>query len=190
MKFIFFFTIIFFLQGCNKTKVLLICGDHVCVNKAEADQYFEENLTIEAKIIDTKKKKNDDLVQLNLKKDQKGIRQVSIVNKTETTERLKSLSKDEILQIKSKIKNAKNERKIAKIKIIENKPNQIESNTVSKIERYKESNNKNITNNVYKKRKNIVDVCTILEKCNIDSITKYLRDQGKNKKFPDITARQ
>ena len=41
-----------------------------------------------------------------------------------------------------------------------------------------------------KKRKNVVDVCTILEKCSIDEISKYLLKQGKKKDFPDITARQ
>ena len=40
------------------------------------------------------------------------------------------------------------------------------------------------------KRKDIVDVCTILEKCSIDEISRYLLKQGKNKKFPDITKRQ
>ena len=40
------------------------------------------------------------------------------------------------------------------------------------------------------KRKDVVDVCTILEKCSIDEISKYLLDGGINKKFPDITTRQ
>ena len=42
------------------------------LNKSEADQYFEENLTIEVKIIDKKIKKEIDLVELNLNKNQKG----------------------------------------------------------------------------------------------------------------------
>ena len=41
-----------------------------------------------------------------------------------------------------------------------------------------------------KRRKDVVDVCTILEKCSIDEITKYLLEEGKNKKFPDITLKQ
>ena len=41
-----------------------------------------------------------------------------------------------------------------------------------------------------KKRKDIVDICTILEKCSIDEISKYLIKQGKNKKFPNITTRE
>ena len=54
-----------------------------------------------------------------------------------------------------------------------------------------ESNEKKITNeNVNKKRKDIVDICTILEKCSIDEISKYLIKQGKNKRFPDITIRE
>ena len=54
MKKLLFFFIVLAMYGCNKPKTVLICGDHVCVNKAEAEQYFEENLTIEVKIIDKK----------------------------------------------------------------------------------------------------------------------------------------
>ena len=42
---------------------------------------------------------------------------------------------------------------------------------------------KNIKKNVNKINKNVVDVCTILEKCSIDEISKYLLDQGKRKGF-------
>ena len=49
--------------------------------------------------------------------------------------------------------------------------------------------NNKIRNNVDKKRKDVVDVCTILKKCSIDEISKYLLKQGKEK-FPDITIRQ
>ena len=41
---------------------------------------------------------------------------------------------------------------------------------------------------VNKNNKKIVDICTILEKCSIDEISKYLIKQGKSKKFPDITT--
>jgi hypothetical protein len=43
---------------------------------------------------------------------------------------------------------------------------------------------------VNKRRKDVVDVCTILEKCSIDEISKYLLKQGKKKNFPDITMRK
>ena len=62
-----FLLIFITLIGCSKPKTVFICGDHVCVNNAEAEQFFEENLSIEVKIIDKKKKKEADLVQLNLR---------------------------------------------------------------------------------------------------------------------------
>ena len=52
MKYFILFLIFLFLQSCSKPKTVLICGDHICINRAEAEQYFEENLTIEVKIID------------------------------------------------------------------------------------------------------------------------------------------
>ena len=36
------------LHACNKPKTVLICGDHVCVNKAEInDPILIDNLTLE-----------------------------------------------------------------------------------------------------------------------------------------------
>ena len=66
----------FLLQNCTKPKSVLICGDHVCVNKAEAEQFFEDNLTIEVKIIDKKNKKKINLVELNLKDRHKILKKV------------------------------------------------------------------------------------------------------------------
>ena len=39
------------LISCSKPKSVLICGDHECINKAEAKQYFNDNLSIEVRII-------------------------------------------------------------------------------------------------------------------------------------------
>ena len=76
MKIVLLFFIFLFLANCSKPKTVLICGDHVCVNKAEAEQYFEENLSIEVKVIDKKIKKEINLVELNLKNDEKGKRKI------------------------------------------------------------------------------------------------------------------
>ena len=43
------------ISNCSKPKTVFICGDHVCVNKAEAKSYFENNLTLEVQVIDKKK---------------------------------------------------------------------------------------------------------------------------------------
>ena len=56
MKYILIFLFFFIFHNCSKPKIVTICGDHVCVNKLEAEQYFEDNLSIEVKIIDNKKK--------------------------------------------------------------------------------------------------------------------------------------
>ena len=58
--------IFFFFSNCSKPKTVLICGDHVCVNKNEAKQFFEENLSIEVKIMNQKADKEIDLIELNL----------------------------------------------------------------------------------------------------------------------------
>ena len=69
MKYFLFSLFFLIITNCSKPKTVLICGDHICINKAEAKQYFEENLTIEVKILDSKKEKEIDLVELNLNKE-------------------------------------------------------------------------------------------------------------------------
>ena len=42
-----------------------------------------------------------------------------------------------------------------------------------------------------KKRKpSFDDICSILDKCTIDEISKYLLKEGRKKNYPDITLRQ
>ena len=87
----FFFIFIFIiLQSCSKPKTVLICGDHICVNKNEAEQYFEENLSLEVKIIDKNKEESFDLVKLNLKDNQKD-REISVVKKEKANKKIKAL---------------------------------------------------------------------------------------------------
>ena len=78
MKLVFLIFLIFFLSNCSKPKTVLICGDHVCVNKAEAEQYFEENLSIEVKIVSKKSDIVEDLVELNLNENSLGNKKISI----------------------------------------------------------------------------------------------------------------
>ena len=116
--FLFFFFII--LTNCNKHKSVLICGDHVCVNKLEAEQYFEENLTIEVKIINKKIEDKIDLVELNLKESEKGERKVTLQRKNNSLKSLKTLTNKEKIQIKENVKNKEKNNKIAK-RIIDKK---------------------------------------------------------------------
>ena len=185
MKILLFFFIILLTQSCNKPKTVLICGDHVCINNAEAEQYFEDNLTLEVKIIDNKGKNEIDLVELNLKPNSDGKKEIAVINKDGTKNEIKILSNDEIEKKKLELKQRK------KIKKIESKEKKITKQAKlesKKIE--KTPNNIKKTNEaVNKPIKQITDICTILEKCSIDEISKYLVKQGKKKKFPNITIR-
>jgi len=182
MKYIILFILTIFVTSCSKPKTVLICGDHICINKAEAKQYFEDNLTLEVKVIDNKIKREVDLVQLNLKNNN-GKKEISISPKNKTNENLKMLSNDQIDKIKKNLKSKKKQKKITK-KIVETENKSDKGNKVNSI------NKEIIQNDVNKKNKEIVDVCTILEKCSIEEISKYLLEQGKKKDFPDITERQ
>jgi len=182
MKKLLFLFLVLAMYGCNKPKTVLICGDHVCVNKAEAEQYFEENLTLEVKIIDKKKSKEDNLVELNLNSNSSGKKEVSILNKKQTSKKLKELSNSEIKRKKAEIRKKK---KIKDTKITK----QAKLKEVKKKKKPQDSviKTNKVVNNTSKK---ITDICTILEKCSIDEISKYLVKQGKKRKFPDITTRE
>ena len=190
MKLITLFFVLLLFGGCSKTKTVLICGDHVCINKTEAKQYFEENLSLEVKIIDQNKKQEIDLVELNLRNNDKE-KKVSVIKKEVTNKKLKTLSNKEKKDIKNKIKqkNKKKGKKIVK-KINKNEVNKkkIKENSLKKA---KLSNNKkkNIKNGNNAKNE-IEDVCSLIKACNIDEISKYLLEIGKKKGYPDITKRQ
>jgi hypothetical protein len=177
MKFFIILLFFFIFSGCNKTKTVIICGDHVCINKLEAKQYFEENLSIEVKILNQNKNKEEDLVQLNLNSSFENKRKISIKKKENTEKSIKTLSKNEIKDIKNKIakKNKKNKTKKNKLSVkSENKLNNISKKSVK------------VNKNIYE----VVDVCTIIEKCSIEEISKYLINQGNERNYPDITIKE
>ena len=172
------------LANCGKPKTVLICGDHICVNKAEAEEYFQENLSIEVKILDKRIKDVMNLVELNLKQNQSEGKKINILSKKNTKNKIKILSNKEITEIKKDIKNRKKEKKIAK-KIIKKKKETIENE-----KKIIKKDSKILENSIKKKHNDVVDVCTIIKECSIDEISKYLLKQGKEKGFPDITTRQ
>ena len=178
--------IFLFLSGCNKPKVVLICGDHICINKTEAEQYFEENLTLEVKLINKDKTENKDLVELNLSQESDDKKQVSIFSKKKTSQDLKILSHQEIKKKKSLIKKKKKlkDKKLKQLKE-KKKKSKISTNIVKNNNETYTKSIKNINN----QNNDIVDICLIISNCSIDEISKYLINEGKNKKFPDITVR-
>ena len=172
MKYIFIFLFLFFLSSCSKSKVEVICGDHICINNDEAESYFKENLSIEVKVIRQNKKEKIDLVELNLKNTDN--KEVIIKSKEKTNNEIKVLNNKEIAQIKSNLKKKKDEN----INILNSR--NLKSNKRQKPKKSEKSKKSN---------KNEIDVCKIIEKCNIEEISKYLINSGKNKRFPDINTR-
>ena len=155
----------------------MICGDHVCINKLEAKQFFEENLSIEVKILNQDKNKEEDLVQLNLDNSFENKRKISIKKKENTEKSIKTLSKNEIKDIKNKIAK--------KNKINKTKKNKLSVKSEIKIDNTNKKSLK-VNKNIYE----VVDVCTIIEKCSIEEISKYLINQGKKRDYPDITLKE
>ncbi len=170
MKKIILILFFFLIYGCNKPKTVLICGDHQCINNAEAKQYFEENLTLEVKIINQNKKVETDLVELNLKANSQK-RKINISKKTKTDQKIKKLSSKEIKEIKKRIKRKENN-KLAKKEINLKKTQNLKKKIGKSSENYER-----------------IDVCELIDECSIEEISKYLIKMGKKKGFPDITSR-
>ena len=171
MKYLLLFLILFTFS-CAKQKSVLICGDHKCVNKAEAKQYFEDNLTIEIQIVSKNKKSSFDLVNLNLGNNEQDIK----IYKNKKNKVVKKLSKKEI---KAKKKELKNIRKNSKKKTKTIKKNIVFKNK-NNIKNIRTANNTNITS---------IDICRMLEECDIDSIANYLIKTNDNKGYPNIALK-
>ena len=168
-----FFLIIIFLiffgcsGGLNKVEKVYICGDHPCANKKEAEEYFDNNISVEIYTIssDKLKKENFDLVELNLLED-----------------KLRTKNKIKVSKNKQDIKKQIQERKkLAKLKM-------------KKIERSEKltSNKETIKKiDIVKKKKinkfTFIRICKNLEECDIDKISKIMMDIGKQKPYPDLT---
>merc|ERR1711991_339936 len=152
----------------GKPQTILICGDHKCVNKAEAEQYFEENLSLEVQIITKDKQTSYNLVDLNLTNEERNIKVIKNKNK----KIVKKLSKEEIkekqIEVKKKQKKLEQNSQIAKKEV----------NTKKKIENDTTSSN------------NSTDICLKLEKCDIDSIAKYLIKESNEEDYPNISLRE
>ena len=155
----------------------MICGDHVCINKLEAKQYFEENLSIEVKILNQDKNKEEDLVQLNLDS--------SFENKKKLVLKRKKIQK-KVLKLFQKMRLKISKKKIAKKnKINKTKKNKLSVKSENKIDNTNKKSFK-VNKNIYE----VVDVCTIIEKCSIEEISKYLINQGNERDYPDITIKE
>jgi len=180
---IFLVILFLILVNCSSSnKYTYMCGERECVDKKEIDEYFEKNLSVEVLILNKENNESLDLVKLNLlSRDQKKQIKDKSVNKKKILKFKKSEEK-KILK-----KRLKEERKLAKLKIKEEKKsiklnkkkkNQSVKKKIKQIKFKKEKNVNRIKNN---------KICYIVEKCDIDEISKHLIEIGKKKDYPDIT---
>ena len=176
---ILFFLII--IQSCSTNKTVLICGDHICVNKTEAKQYFEENLSLEVQVVGNNKREELTLIELNMS-DNLNDKKISLIKKNNTKKEVKLLTDKEIKEIKKKVKDKSNIKNKKSKKEITKKINIKEKKTKKTL--------KNLSTRQLNQKDKIIDICTILEKCSIDEISKFLIKDGKKKKFPDLTLRE
>tara|TARA_B100001057_G_scaffold498330_1_gene604999 strand:+ start:2091 stop:2633 length:543 start_codon:yes stop_codon:yes gene_type:complete len=180
MKNIFIILIFLITASCSKPKTVFICGDHICVSKAEAQQYFEENLTLEVKVLGKKGPREPTLIELNLNEKNQENKQVFIEKKLDTEKDVKELTINEKKKIISIVKEKQINKKIASKKSLK------ENNKIPSNKGKKNIIDKRIINKEAEK----LDICKIIDKCTIDEISKYLIKKGNKKDFPDITTRQ
>ena len=180
MKNIFIIIIFLITVSCSKPKTVFICGDHICVNKAEAQQYFEENLTLEVKVLKDESTKEPSLIELNLNQTNIENKQVFVKKKIGNKKDIKKLTKKEKKKIASEVKRKQINNKIASKKTLK-KDKKISIN----------ENKKRITKKkLINKQQEAFDVCQIIKECTIEGISKYLIKEGNKRSFPDITRRQ
>ena len=182
MKLIIFFFLLL-INSCTKQKTILICGDHKCINKAEAKQYFEENLSIEVQILSKDKNTSFNLVEINTQDGSSNIK----VFKNKNNKMVKKLSKEEIKEKKAEIakKNKSKSKKIAKKRKNNTQTGvkDIESNQL----KLNKTTNQIISNN---SNNNSIDICLKVKKCDIDSIANYLIKLSNEKDYPNISLRE
>ena len=96
MKYLFF--LFFFLAHCSsitgdKTQKIYICGDHECADKKEINNYFKNNISIEVYTLSDSPKKDYDLVELNMTKEDKNKIVSTEIKRKKLKERLKKRPK-------------------------------------------------------------------------------------------------
>ena len=109
MKYLYFLLFLFLFSCFGNEKIVYLCGEYICKNKKERDQYFEENLVIEYVKISSKKelkilKKKKEREEVVLKKDKKKPKKT----KVSKVYSVKKAKKSKIVEKNEKKINSKN----------------------------------------------------------------------------------
>jgi hypothetical protein len=201
------------LVSCGTVKKTYMCGDEQCIDRKEFREYFANNLAVEILTKKNKKKSSIDLVKLNTSNSKSN--NATIVSTKEINNLKKKEKKDILKANKRRLKEKRKAKKIEernllvkKKKIEKQKKNKEKEITLNKIltknevlDRNKsiKKPNKNLpsTDNVVKevivinniKTEKQVNLCAVVNNCDIDKITELLLKKGKEKEFPNIAVR-
>ena len=123
MKFLLF--LFLFLISCSsltgeKTQKIYICGDRECANRKEINDYFKNNISIEVYTLTNDSKKDYDLVELNMTKEDKNKIVSTAVKKKKLKETLKKRAKIEKVKVNKgeNIKRVKKRIKKSKVTLV------------------------------------------------------------------------
>ena len=123
MKFLIF--LFLFLISCSsltgeKTQKIYICGDRECANRKEINDYFKNNISIEVYTLTNDSKKDYDLVELNMTKEDKNKIVSTAVKRKKLKETLKKRAKIEKVKVNKgeNIKRVKKRIKKSKVTLV------------------------------------------------------------------------
>ena len=205
---IFYLFLFLFLLSCSTSKKEYVCGNRLCVDKKEFNEYFSKNLSVEISTEEDKKDQVIDLAKLNLsvnKKSDVNSKKKVKIKKKENKDRLKAEKKKLLEQRRIKKQEEKIKLKEAKKNIKSSRSNTIEKKIIDK-----EVNNNKKTKNIDNKitqgtvekkldsneefkinsvmTDGVKSLCVEIKDCDIDKIAEILVKKGKNKPYPDIAS--
>ena len=201
------------LVSCGIVKKTYMCGDEQCIDRKEFREYFANNLAVEILTKKNKKKSSIDLVKLNTSNSKSN--NATIVSTKEINNLKKKEKKDILKANKRRLKEKRKAKKIEernllvkKKKIEKQKKNKEKEITINKILTKNEvldskksikkpNENQPSTVNAVKevivlnniKTEKQVNLCAVVNNCDIDKITELLLKKGKEKEFPNIAVR-
>lgn len=187
---LFFFLI---LLSCGGKKNY-VCGDRLCLDKKEYNEYFAANLSIEVISEKKKRKKTVNLVKLNSStnldndevkssKKQEKLR-IKLEKEKIKTEKIRLKEERKAKKAEEKIKK-KEEKKFANT----SKPSEEKKETLGRDITIKQNkNNIPVIRNNKNKASNRKNICDEVKDCDIDKIAEMLIKKGKNKPFPKISS--
>jgi len=177
---ILFLLLLFILTACFSRNVYM-CGNRECIDRKEANEYFNKNLSIE--VISKKKiaDKKLDLIKVNTEFKSSNNQTKNLFSlkkkKSKKINKISDSKKDVVLKFR-KIKNKKKKIKIKKVNKEDSIFRKLFKNDIKKNSLNKQVDTNKINSN-----------CKVLEKCDINEISELIVKESKLKNYPNISSK-